>query len=86
MEMIGFINALMETSGSQYLCRQVIISGGVRDYLDGFYLMKKLTLPSIYGHASGFLKYAQQGYEQLQAFARIQTAGLKLAHTYLRVR
>jgi isopentenyl-diphosphate delta-isomerase len=85
-EMIGFINRLKSDLGDQLQCRQIIISGGVRDYLDGFYLMKKLTLPSIYGHASGFLKYAQEGYEQLQAFARIQTAGLKLAHTYLRVR
>ena len=86
LEMVGFINALSEKPESRMRCHQVIISGGVRDFLDGFYLTKTLTLPSIYGHASGFLRYAQQGYEQLQAFARIQTAGLKLAHTYLRVR
>jgi isopentenyl-diphosphate delta-isomerase len=85
-DMVGFINELKSDLGDKLLCRQVIISGGVQGYLDGFYLMKKLTLPSIYGHASGFLKFAQKGYEQLQAFARIQTAGLKLAHTYLRVR
>ena len=85
-EMVGFINTIAASAGGELQCKQVIISGGVRDYLDGFYLMKKLTLPSIYGHASGFLKYARQSYEQLQAFARIQTAGLRLAQTYLRVR
>lgn len=85
-EMVQYVNQISEELRGNLRCRQVIISGGIRDFLDGFYLMKKLTLPSIYGQASGFLKYAQQDYEQLQAFARIQTAGLKLAHTYLRVR
>jgi len=85
-EMISYVNHIEEQSGSSVVCKQIIISGGVRDFLDGFYLMKKLNLPSIYGQASGFLKHAQHGYAQLQAYARIQTAGLKLAYTYLRVR
>jgi isopentenyl-diphosphate delta-isomerase len=85
-EMIGFLNILNEQESRSLKCRQVIISGGVRDFLDGFYLMKKLTLPAIYGHASGYLKHAQHGYEQLKAFAQIQIAGLRLAFTYLRVR
>ncbi len=85
-EMIIYLNNLEEQMGGSMRCRQVIISGGIRDFLDGFYLMKKLNLPAIYGQASGFLKHAQHGYEQLQSFARIQTAGLKLAYTYLRVR
>jgi isopentenyl-diphosphate delta-isomerase len=86
IEMITYLNHLEEQMGANIRCRQVIISGGIRDFLDGFYLMKKLNLPAIYGQASGFLKHAQHGYEQLQAFARIQTAGLKLAYSYLRVR
>jgi isopentenyl-diphosphate delta-isomerase len=85
-EMISYLNHLEGGMGANLRCRQVIFSGGVKDFLDGFYLMKKLNLPAIYGQASGFLKHAQHGYEQLQAFARIQTAGLKLAYSYLRVR
>lgn len=85
-EMITYINHITEQTPGNIGCRQVIISGGVRDFLDGFYLLKKLNLPAIYGQASGFLKHAQYGYEQLQGFARIQTAGLKLAYSYLRVR
>jgi isopentenyl-diphosphate delta-isomerase len=86
IEMITYLNHLEEQMGANMRCREVIISGGIRDFLDGFYLMKKLNLPAIYGQASGFLKHAQHGYEQLQAFARIQIAGLKLAYSYLRVR
>ena len=85
-EMIMYINHIVEQSPGSVRCRQVIVSGGLRDFLDGYYHLKKLNLPAIYGQASGFLKHAQQGYEQLKAFARIQTAGLKLAYTYLRVR
>jgi isopentenyl-diphosphate delta-isomerase len=85
-EMVSYINNIEEQLRGNLKCRQIIISGGIRDFLDGFYLMKKLNLPAIYGQASGFLKHAQLGYDQLQAYARIQTAGLKLAYTYLRVR
>lgn len=85
-EMIAYCNHAVQQFDRDIRCRQVIISGGVRDFLDGFYLMNKLLLPSVYGQASGFLKYARQGYAQLRDFARMQTAGLKLASTYLKVR
>jgi isopentenyl-diphosphate Delta-isomerase len=85
-EMVSYINLACEQMHGMPRCKQIIISGGVRDFLDGYYLMKKLHLPAIYGQASGFLKYARQGYEQLHAFARILTAGLRIANSYLKVR
>lgn len=85
-EMVDYLNQISEEMHGNVRCKQIIVSGGVKDFLDGFYLTKKLTLPAIYGHASGFLKYAQESYTELQAFARIQTRGLALAHAYLRVK
>jgi isopentenyl-diphosphate delta-isomerase len=85
-EMISFVNNISDELRGKMQCKSVIISGGVRSFLDGFYLMKKLTLPSIYGQASGFLKYAQQDYPALRAFAHLQTTGLRLAYAYLRVK
>ncbi|MDX1478816.1 MAG: isopentenyl-diphosphate delta-isomerase [Saprospiraceae bacterium] len=85
-EMIHFINEAVKDLGSSLQCRQVIISGGLRGFLDGYYYMNRLTLPSVYGHASQFLKYAQEDYATLSQFARSQTEGLKLAHAYLKVR
>lgn len=86
VEMIDFINGAAEDLHGAPGCKQVIISGGLKGFLDGYYLMNRLTLPSIYGHASMFLKYAKNDYEQLRAFAQMQIDGLKLAHACLRVR
>ena len=85
-EMIGFINGAVEDLNGSPACRQIIISGGLKGFLDGYYLMNRLTLPSIYGHASMFLRYAKDDYQELQKFARMQIAGLKLASSCLRVK
>jgi len=86
VEMVEFINGAAEDLQGALGCKQIIISGGLKGFLDGYYLMNRLTLPSIYGHASMFLKYAKDDYEQLRAFAQMQVDGLKLAQACLRVR
>lgn len=68
------------------VCKELIISGGVKDFLDGYYLVKKSTLPAIYGMASTFLKYAQEDYEQLQKYIEGQVRGLEMAWSYLTVK
>lgn len=64
----------------------LILSGGVRDFLDGYYLLQQSNFPAVYGQASGFLKHAQGEYSELQAYVQAQLRGLELAHTFLRVR
>jgi isopentenyl-diphosphate delta-isomerase len=64
----------------------VIISGGIRDFLDGYFLINKLNLPGIYGQASSFLQHAKEDYEQLRNYVYAQTEGLKLATNYLRIK
>jgi len=85
-EMISWINQLTTDAGEGIKCRQIIISGGIRDFLDGYYWMKKLNLPSIYGQASAFLKYARENQEALDGYISRQIAGLQLAHAYLKVK
>jgi isopentenyl-diphosphate Delta-isomerase len=68
------------------LCKQIIISGGISSYLDGYYLLKKSRLPAVYGQASTFLKYAMGDYEELYNHIRRQIRGLQMAHAYLRVK
>ncbi len=85
-EMISWINQLTKDAGAGIKCRQIIISGGIRDFLDGYYWMKKLNLPSIYGQASAFLKYARENQEALDGYISRQIGGLQLAHAYLKVR
>ena len=65
--------------------RSLIISGGVKNFLDGYHLTQKSKLPAAYGMASTFLKYARKDYESLRQFAVGQLEGLKIAYAFLRV-
>ncbi len=85
-EMLGFVNALAAELGERCRVGHLVISGGVRDFLDGYYLLRKSALPAVYGQASGFLKYAQGDYADLRAFAAAQIRGLELANAFLTVR
>jgi isopentenyl-diphosphate delta-isomerase len=80
-EMTAMINAIVE-SGSMPGCRQIIISGGITSFLDGYWLINRCKLPAIYGQASEFLKYASRSYEDLKKFVEYQVQGLKLASAY----
>jgi isopentenyl-diphosphate Delta-isomerase len=85
-DMISWINEFMTDDSGDILCRQFIISGGIRDFLDGYYWMQKLNAPSLYGQASGFLKYAAESQESLDEYILSQIRGLQLAQNYLKVK
>ena len=85
-EMVHFTNQLLDELGDTIECKQIIISGGVRNFLDGYFLINKIHLSAIYGQASGFLKHARGSYEELQAYVAQQVKGLELAKNYLRIR
>ncbi|MCU0391658.1 MAG: isopentenyl-diphosphate delta-isomerase [Thermoflexibacter sp.] len=85
-EMIFFTNQIVNELGDKLKCKQVIISGGIKNFLDGYYCINKIQLPAIYGQASAFLKYAQENYEALQAYIETQVQGLALAKCFLKVR
>ncbi len=85
MEMVDWIN-MLAAENSSIRCRQFIVSGGIKDFLDGYYLMQKLKWPSVYGMASQFLKYATESQEALDQFIERQISGLQLAHAFLQVK
>lgn len=85
-EMTDIVNEILQEMPDKIECRQVIISGGIENFLDGYYLMEKLQLPSVYGQASGFLKHALGPYEELQQYILAQKDGLLLAHQFLHVK
>lgn len=84
-EMVDMINSLANTD-HEMVCRQLIISGGIKSFLDGFYFLSKSVLPGVYGQASAFLRYAQGDYQDLQQFVAGQVNGLKFARAFLRIR
>lgn len=85
-EMVSMTNQLTAELGDRMLCRQVIVSGGVKDFLDGYYYIGKLKIPAVYGQASGFLRHAQGDYEALRKYVTTQMQGLQLAKAFLKVR
>ncbi|HYW95547.1 MAG TPA: hypothetical protein VE870_08175 [Bacteroidales bacterium] len=66
--------------------QHLVISGGIRTFLDGYYLTGKSVIPAVYGQASGFLKYARESYDQLREYVIQQVKGLEMAYAYLKIR
>ncbi len=85
-EMVDMTNYILQVLGDKVLCQQIIISGGVQNFMDGYYLMQKLQLNAIYGQASAFLKHARGDYDTLFEYISTQIKGLELASAFLKVR
>jgi len=85
-QMLEMVHQIIGIETNAIRCRQLIISGGVRSFLDGYYLIRKSKLPAVYGQASAFLKHARGDYETLRHFIQMQIKGLQLAYAFLRVR
>ena len=85
-QMVHMVNAILKENPDQVMCRQLIISGGIKSFLDGYYLIQTSALPAIYGQASGFLKHARGDYDELKAYVESQVKGLQVAYAFLRVK
>jgi isopentenyl-diphosphate Delta-isomerase len=79
-EMVEVLNAL-PTRGKEF-----IISGGISNVLDGYYLKSKLKAPSLIGMASAFLEPARESYEALESYFLQLSEALLVAKGTLRVR
>lgn len=85
-DMVDLVNALAVEMGSEIQCKQIIVSGGIKHFLDGYYAIRKLQLPAIYGQASAFLQYAREDYAMLHAYVAAQIEGLEIANAFLHIR
>lgn len=85
-EMVLLTNIIADELRQDCLTGQVIVSGGIHDFLDGYYLTEKSKLPAVYGQASGFLKHAMGDYVELQEYIEMQLQGLALAKAILKVK
>lgn len=81
-QMIQYSNEII-TLNSKLGCKNFIVSGGVKNFLDGHYLIKLSKGNAIYGQASGFLQHAMESYENLQTYVNSQIIGLALANQLL---
>jgi len=67
-------------------CNTIIVSGGVKHFLDGYYYTQKSNYKNtLYGQASGFLKHAMGDYKELRNHVRLQVEGLQMSHALLTI-
>lgn len=85
-DMVGIVNRIQSEIPDQIKVNQIIISGGVRHFLDGYYLINKINTTAIYGQASAFLKHARGNYDDLANYVQAQKEGLELAQAFLTLR
>jgi isopentenyl-diphosphate delta-isomerase len=83
-EMVILVNQLIEEE-IPVKTGNLIISGGIKNFLDGYHLINTSQMSSVYGMASTFLKYAREDYQTLRTFAEGQLEGLRFAYNYLNV-
>lgn len=84
LEMISMLNNLLKLNPN-YIKKQIIISGGIENFLDGFYLQEQIQYPSVLGLAKSFLTRSEN-YEELRAFTAAQIEGLKMARLFLTIK
>lgn len=66
--------------------KDIIISGGIKSYLDGYYYINKINTNAVYGQAYKMMKYATESYEALQKYLQEEIKGLELAYSYLKLK
>jgi isopentenyl-diphosphate Delta-isomerase len=83
-QMVDSVNQILK-GNSEPACRQLIISGGIQNALDGYYLTSKSQLPAVFGMASAVLNHASESYESLAGFLKNQIEALSLAKAFLKI-
>jgi isopentenyl-diphosphate delta-isomerase len=86
LDMLGLANTAIYELGKACQTKGLIISGGIRNFLDGYYLIQSATMPAVYGQASGFLQHAMGDYKALRTYTQAQIRGLELAFAFLSVK
>lgn len=67
-------------------CRQLVVSGGIKNFLDGYYLTEKAALPAVYGMAGEALRHAMTSKEDLFDFLKAEQDGYNYATAFLRIK
>lgn len=82
-EMTIMVRDLIFTPGIDIKTRGFIVSGGIKNFLDGYYHIRRIPCKALYGQASAFLKHALAGETEVMQYAETQVRGLEMAYNYL---
>ncbi|MCF8218650.1 MAG: hypothetical protein K9I29_00830 [Bacteroidales bacterium] len=84
-EMTKMTNDIQFEEQARIETSNLIISGGLKSFLDGYYHISISQIPAVFGMASQFLKYAKEDYKGLKSFAKNQINGFQVSNAYLRI-
>ncbi len=84
LEMTRMVNAI--AAQQPVKCTQLIISGGITQLTDGYYLTRLSQLNAVFGMGSQFLRNAMEDYETLKRFVEQLKKGWEIATQYLKIR
>jgi len=82
-EMVKFCNQIIRQKHIEIKCNHIIVSGGVKDFLDGYFLIKNVLHSSIYGQGSSMLRYATESEDALNSYIEMQIDGFRMANALL---
>lgn len=85
-EMTQFVKNAYEKLGGKALCKQVIVSGGIKNFADGFYNVKQLPVTAVYGQAFELLKRAAVSYDDLRNYIVKSMEAYRMAENYLEIK
>ncbi len=83
-EMVEIVNKIL-IDQSIHL-KNLIISGGLKNFLDGYYLTKKSTVKAVYGMAGTVLKHALVSKTELFHFLKAEKEGYEFAQSFLKIK
>jgi len=83
-QMVRMVNQIINEV-KEPACKELIISGGVKNYLDGYHLVSLSKLPAVFGMASSVLKMSTGDYHILKEYLNDQIEAYRLAEAYLRL-
>ena len=84
-EMMKMVNDIIGDS-NDVKCKQIIVSGGINNVLDGYFLVGQSKLPAIFGMGSAFLEHAMEDYTALKSYTEKIKMSLALAENYLEIK
>ena len=83
-EMVEMVNEIVMDHPVK--CKQLIISGGIKNFLDGYYYTQKSSIPAAYGMAGVVLQHALSSRKDLFDFIKAEREGYKYAQAFLKLR
>ncbi len=85
-EMLHFANTIFNKHSKEIKCQQLIISGGISNSVDGYFLTRESKIPAIFGMGSAFLTPASKGIEELRSYCENLIWSYQLAQNYLEIK